>query len=102
MAISIAPADSVRTMPTRMVRSAPAAVPAPSMSAAPVIVHLTQLVITSCHPFASRHRLPGRRVVGNATEHRRRHQAGAVGIVEIEQAADQLARGLEPRDDRAI
>src|SRR2546422_302372 len=35
---------------------------------------------------------------GDAAEHRARGEAGAAGIVEIEQPADQLARGVEPVD----
>src|SRR5262249_55529363 len=40
----------------------------------------------------------GGRRAGDAAEHRARSQSRAAGIVEIEQAADQLAGGVEPAD----
>src|ERR1700676_3572937 len=39
-----------------------------------------------------------RRGAGDLAEHRAGHQAGAARIVEIEQAADQFARGIEAAD----
>src|SRR5216684_4103573 len=39
-----------------------------------------------------------RRGPGDLAEHRARGEAGAAGIIEIEQAADQLARRIEPAD----
>src|SRR6202051_4582749 len=38
------------------------------------------------------------RGAGNLAEHRAGHQSGAARIVEIEQAADQFARGIEAAD----
>src|SRR5262245_55477028 len=38
------------------------------------------------------------RGAGDAAEHRARGQAGAAGIVEVEQPAHKLARGIEPAD----
>src|SRR3954468_11954418 len=42
------------------------------------------------------------RAAGDAPEHRARGQAGAARIVEIEDAADQLAGGVEARDRLVI
>ena len=41
-------------------------------------------------------------LAGDPAEHRAVHQAGAAGIVEIEDAADQFARREQARDRRAV
>src|SRR5215468_2072694 len=45
--------------------------------------------------------LPGRGT-GDLAEDRARHEPGAAGVIEIEQAADQLARGVEAADRLAL
>ena len=37
---------------------------------------------------------------GDAAEHRACHEARAAGIIEVEEAAHELARGIEPRQRR--
>src|SRR5215831_13061639 len=56
--------------------------------------------IALARPDVARSVLSGARGAGagDAPEHRARGQAGAAGIVEIEQPADQLARGIKPAD----
>src|SRR6266571_3584747 len=107
--MSIAPADRVRTMPTRMVRSAAAAavVAAATVRAARatrrIQVAMFRVVISRApHLRLCREGLLRRRPSGDAAKDRRRHQTRAAGIVEIEQAADQFSGRIKPWDDRTI